>query len=80
LKWLYIIKQAKIQLGVSLNAEHIRELKMNKLVKIMSYNFFEGEWAGNCGACLKDLYAPTKGEYLLNYTIHTHSDDCLGGY
>lgn len=53
---------------------------MNKLVKIMSYNFFEGEWAGNCGACLKDLYAPTKGEYLLNYIIHTHSDDCLGGY
>jgi hypothetical protein len=52
----------------------------NPLLKYMSYDFFAEEWSGNCGACQKDLFAPTKGEYLLQYTMHTHSKDCLGGY
>jgi len=52
----------------------------NPLIKYMSYDFFAEEWSGNCGACKKDLFAPTKGEYLLQYTMHTHSKDCLGGW
>jgi len=52
----------------------------NPRIKIMKYDFFAEEWFGNCGACQKDLYAPTKSEYMHNKWIHTHSDDCLGGY
>lgn len=52
----------------------------NTRVKIMSYDWYSEEWSGNCGACGLDLFAPTKGEYLLSYTIHAHSNDCLGGY
>jgi hypothetical protein len=46
----------------------------------MKYDFFAEEWSGKCGACNTELFAPTKGEYLLSFSIHTHSDDCLGGY
>ena len=46
----------------------------------MKYDFFEGDWSGNCGACGKDFYAPTKSEYLMQYTKHTKSINCLGGY
>ena len=52
----------------------------NTRIKIMNYNFFEEEWSGNCGACYKDFYAPTKSEYLMQYTKHTKSINCLGGY
>jgi hypothetical protein len=46
----------------------------------MTYNFFEGDWSGNCGACGKDFYAPTKSEYLMQQARHTRSINCLGGY
>jgi hypothetical protein len=46
----------------------------------MTYNFFEEEWSGNCGACYKDFYAPTKSEYLMQQIKHTKSINCLGGY
>jgi hypothetical protein len=52
----------------------------NPLIKIMSYSFFEEEWSGNCGACQKEFYAPTKSEYLMQYAKHTRSINCLGGY
>jgi hypothetical protein len=46
----------------------------------MTYDFFADEWAGKCGACKTELYAPTKGEYLVAFALHTHSKSCLGGY
>ena len=46
----------------------------------MTYDFFAEEWSGKCGACGVDLFAPSKGEYLLNYSLHTHSDKCLNGW
>jgi hypothetical protein len=46
----------------------------------MTFNFFEEEWSGNCGACYKEFYAPSKSEYLMQYTKHTKSINCLGGY
>lgn len=52
----------------------------NPLIKYMTYDFFGDEWSGNCGACYKDFYAPTKTEYLMQYAKHTRSKDCLGGY
>jgi hypothetical protein len=53
---------------------------MSKKIKYMTYDFFGEEWSGNCGACGLELFAPTKSEYLMQYSIHTHSDSCLGGY
>jgi GH18 family chitinase len=52
----------------------------NPRIKYMTYDFFGEEWNGNCGACQKEFYAPTKSEYLISFNIHTHSDDCLGGW
>jgi hypothetical protein len=52
----------------------------NSNIKLMTYNFFEEEWSGNCGACYKDFYAPTKSEYLMQQIKHTKSINCLGGY
>ena len=52
----------------------------NPSIKYMTYNFFEEEWSGNCGACQKEFYAPTKSEYLMQYARHTKSINCLGGY
>jgi hypothetical protein len=46
----------------------------------MTYDFFAEEWSGSCGACGTELFAPTKGEYLMSFSIHTHSDKCLGGW
>ena len=46
----------------------------------MTYDFFGEEWSGRCGACGLDLYAPTKGAWLVQFSMHTHSKDCLGGY
>ena len=66
--------------------EHLRKQKKtppittNPKIKLMSYDFFGDEWSGNCGACGIDLYAPTKGEYLIQYSKHTHSNNCLGGW
>ena len=48
--------------------------------KRMTYDFFAKEWFGGCGACGTELFAPTKGEYLMSKSIHTHSTDCLGGW
>ena len=52
----------------------------NLLIKYMTYDFFGEEWHGNCGACQKEFYAPTKSEYLMQYAKHTKSINCLGGY
>jgi hypothetical protein len=52
----------------------------NKKIKLASYDFFAEEWSGNCGACYKDFYAPTKGAYTVQRQMHTHSDECLGGW
>ena len=66
--------------------EHLRKQKTsspistNPLIKYMTYDFFGEEWHGNCGACLKDFYAPTKSEYLMQQIKHTRSINCLGGY
>ena len=46
----------------------------------MTYNFFADEWIGNCGACGHEVFGMTKGHYLLEYSKHTHSKDCLGGW
>ena len=46
----------------------------------MTYDFFAGEWSGKCGACKQEMYAPTKGEYLVAFALHTHSKNCLGGW
>jgi hypothetical protein len=46
----------------------------------MAYDFFGDEWTGNCGACYKEFYAPTKSEYLMQHTKHTKSKNCLGGW
>lgn len=46
----------------------------------MTYDYSAEEWYGCCGACGTELYAPTKLEYLFQYSIHTHSNKCLGGY
>lgn len=46
----------------------------------MTYDFFGQEWAGKCKACGCEMYAPTKGAYLLAFSIHTRSKDCLGGW
>ena len=54
--------------------------KMNPKIKYMTYDFYAEEWYGNCGACFTDLFAPTKSEYLLQFSKHTHSNKCLGGY
>ena len=49
-------------------------------VKHMTYDFFAEEWSGECGACGSEMYAPTKSEYLISFSLHTHSKDCLGGW
>ena len=46
----------------------------------MNYDFFADEWSGGCGACGTELFAPTKSEYIMQFSIHTHSKDCLGGW
>ena len=66
--------------------KHLRKQKAsspistNPLIKYMTYDFFNEEWHGNCGACQKEFYAPTKSEYLMQYARHTKSINCLGGY
>jgi hypothetical protein len=46
----------------------------------MTYDFFAKEWYGICGACKTELYAPSKGSYIVQHSIHTHSEKCLGGW
>jgi hypothetical protein len=46
----------------------------------MKFDFFGGEWFGACGACGTELFAPSKSEYQMLYSRHTHSKECLGGY
>jgi hypothetical protein len=46
----------------------------------MTYDFMAEEWYGKCGAYNHELFAPNKGAYLLQYSLHTHSQDCLGGW
>jgi len=49
-------------------------------MRYMTYDFFAQEWTGECGACGFELFAPTKAAYNESRWIHTHSDQCLGGY
>ena len=46
----------------------------------MKFDFFAEEWSGKCGACSIELFAPSKGAYLVQYSLHTHSSKCLGGW
>ena len=46
----------------------------------MTYDFMAQEWYGACGACGTEIFAPTKGEYIVSYSKHTHSKNCLGGW
>lgn len=46
----------------------------------MKYDFFGQEWHGVCGACKEELYAPSKGAWLVQFNMHTHSSNCLGGW
>jgi hypothetical protein len=55
-------------------------ISKNPLIKYMTHDFFEDGWFGNCGACQKEFYAPTKSEYLMQQAKHTRSINCLGGY
>lgn len=48
--------------------------------KYMRYDFFGKEWLGICGACRKELFAPTRKQYVKSRLIHTRSVECLGGY
>lgn len=44
------------------------------------YDFFAEEWYYECGACGEELYAPTKKHLEGNFWIHTHSNNCIGGW
>jgi hypothetical protein len=46
----------------------------------MTYDFFEQEWRGICGACKTELHASSKKLYLILRNMHTHSKACLGGW
>jgi hypothetical protein len=46
----------------------------------MKYDMFADEWHGVCRACNTELYAPNKLAYLKQFDMHTHSDECLGGW
>jgi hypothetical protein len=46
----------------------------------MTYDFFADEWYGKCGACKTELYAPNKYAYWKQWEMHTHSQECLGGW
>ena len=48
--------------------------------KGFQYDFFAEEWSYECGACGKELYAPTKKHLEGNFWIHTHSNNCIGGW
>ena len=52
----------------------------NPLIKFMKYDFFAEEWFGNCGACYKNFYVPTKYEYQLQIMYHEKSSECIGGW
>lgn len=52
----------------------------NPKIKFMTYDFFGEEWSGNCGACYKNFYAPTKYEYKLQVMYHGKSSECIGGW
>ena len=51
-----------------------------KMGKGFQYDFFAEEWSHTCKACGTELYAPTKLHMQGNLWIHTHSNDCLGGW
>ena len=44
------------------------------------FDFFAEEWTYTCRACSTELFAPTKLHMQGNVWIHTHSDECLGGW
>jgi hypothetical protein len=48
--------------------------------KGFQYDFFAEEWSYECGACGEELYAPTKKHLEGNFWIHTHSNNCIGGW
>jgi hypothetical protein len=47
--------------------------------KWMYYDFFAREWQGFCASCNKELFAPTKSDYITNRLYHTRNE-CGGGY
>lgn len=44
---------------------------MNPKIKYMTYDFYAGEWYGNCGACFTDLFAPQNQNICYNFQ-NTH--------
>jgi len=60
--------------------------RMNRMSSILNksrgfqYDFFAQEWSHECGACGEELYAPTKKHLEGNFWIHTHSNNCIGGW
>jgi hypothetical protein len=48
--------------------------------KGFQFDFFAEEWSHTCGACGEELYAPTRKHLEGNFWIHTHSNNCLGGW
>lgn len=45
-----------------------------------NYDYFGQEWTYTCRTCDTELYAPTKKHLEGNHWIHTHSNQCLGGW
>lgn len=43
------------------------------------WDFFAREWAGYCGCCGEELFAPNKKDYIRTRLNHTRNE-CLGGY
>ena len=46
----------------------------------MFFDEFADEWYYTCGACRKQLFAPTRQDLFHTFTVHTRSNDCLGGW
>jgi len=44
------------------------------------HDYFAQEWEIECGACGAILYAPTRGELQISFTLHTRGVNCLGGW
>jgi len=47
--------------------------------RYMWYDFFGREWQGICASCRKELFAPTRSEFVGNRLYHTRNE-CGGGY
>ena len=53
--------------------------KREQMPKYMHYDFFGQEWQGICASCRKELFAPTRADFIANRLYHTRNE-CGGGY